>query len=299
MRARRFGLVIGIVVCLGPLPARASEPTKLECIDKNARAQDARREAKFSDARALLVSCTNPACPAAIRSDCSSRLEQLDAAQPTIVFDIKDESGVDVVTVRISVDGAPIETRLGSAIAIDPGTHHVTVEATGYATGSRDVVLAEGEKVRRERIVLVTARPVSTSMAAPTAPSAVLSPPATPLASPAKGRTQQTLGVVTGATGLGGLGAGIVLGLLASGKRSDQIANCESSTSCADRAAALDDHASASGYATASTVGFVAGGLLVAAGVALYLTAPPSRTSTGATVGPNVGLGSAGVSASF
>jgi hypothetical protein len=96
-----------------------------------------------------------------VRDDCARRLDELDKAQPTIVFEVKDASGRDVTDVKVTMDGKALTERLnGRPVPVDVGEHFFTfeVDVQPPVTLTRTLVLAEGEKGRRERIVLGRAR---------------------------------------------------------------------------------------------------------------------------------------------
>jgi hypothetical protein len=166
-----LGTALAVVLCLASTPAGA-QVTKEQCIDANGRAQHLRSEAKLQEAREQLRTCSNPVCPVMGRSDCTKRLDDLETAQPTIAFEAKDGAGADVVAVKVTVDGKPLADRLdGTPLPIDPGQHVFTFEMAGQPAVTRTLVLTEGEKGRREPIVLgpVTA-PVPAPTPAPPAP---------------------------------------------------------------------------------------------------------------------------------
>ena len=108
---RRFRLAAsavaatGIVFASGPALA---DLTKDQCIDANGKGQELRREGSFAAARLQLRQCATPSCPAMVRDDCTRRLDELESAQPTILFDVKDATGTDLIDVRVSVDGQPL-----------------------------------------------------------------------------------------------------------------------------------------------------------------------------------------------
>jgi hypothetical protein len=309
--------------------------TKDQCINANAKAQDLRRDGRLSAARDELRSCSNPSCPAIVRDDCTRRLDELDKAQPTIAFEVKDAFGADLSVVKVSVDGRPLTERLdGSALPVDIGQHVFVFEVAGQRPGIRTLVLTEGEKGRRERVIigaatrLAPAPPTlgvrapapagrdqapsaSTSLAAePPLPPAPLIPqssraPATAdhtVSSGAWSRgTLHTLALVSGGLGLVGLGVGTALGLDAGSKKSQYEQHQVNGRCIDEQCVTVSKEALTS--AMASTIGFVAGGVLASAGVVLWLVAP-ARDVEGRTVaiapmtGVQSGIG-AGVSGSW
>jgi hypothetical protein len=136
-------------------PTTSGDVTKDQCVDANSKAQPLRRAGKLVAARAQLAICADPRCPGIVRDDCTQRLDDLERVQPTIVFDAKDSAGNDLSEVKVSMDGKALVGRLdGTAIAVDPGPHAFTFEVSGQPNITRGFVLKEGEKLRRERIVI-------------------------------------------------------------------------------------------------------------------------------------------------
>ena len=262
------------VVLAAPF-AHAAPPTKRECIDANAEGQSQMKAGKLRDAQSSLHMCASAACPAAVRDDCALRLDELERLIPSLVFEAKDASGKDLALVRVKVDGRPLADRLdGKALPVDPGEHTFTFEVVGYAPVTRTLLLREGDRARRERVILV--------------PSGI-EPPADKEA-PADGRGQRVLGIVIGSAGIVGLGVGGVLGGLASSTWSS-AKGCVSATTtdCANREQAMADHDSAVALATGSTIGFIAGGALLVTGVIVFLTAPKHATTAAARFLPGLG----------
>jgi hypothetical protein len=83
---------------------------------------------------------------------------------------------------------------------------------------------------------------------------------------------------------------------LALGKKGDAKTICPSYPDCTDPSA-NDPNDSAKSFATISTIGFIAGGALVAAGAFLVLTAPSSsKPTTSLRVSPTLGARDASLS---
>lgn len=179
---------------------------------------------------------------------------------------------------------APVD--FGRPIAVDPGT--VTIEAT-----------APGQQPFTTSVEITTARsapqleipplaPITTAVEHPTDP--VDPPPRVTTVDPGKGRRR--LGLIVGAAGGAGLGAGIVIGLLASSKYHQAIED-ECGGNRNNCSPAGIEHANAA--RTRGTIGTVVGGVGVAAlvaGAVLYLTAPSAHT---VEVAPTVTADGAGV----
>lgn len=163
-----------------------------------------------------------------------------------------------------------------TALPVDPGSHKIEVSAPGKKswTGS----------------VQVTAQNASSSIEVPalvddTAHADKASPPPSPTPpvdsavdssadSTKDGSTQRLLGLVAGGVGVVGLGASMVIGLGAKKKVDDASPYC-SATVCSDlRGVELRDDARS--QANIATVVGVIGGVALAGGAVLYLTAPSS-----------------------
>jgi hypothetical protein len=292
-----------VAVLLVPLRARSAEPTKQQCVDANDAAQDLRDAGTLRKAREKLVLCASSSCPSIVREDCGQRLIEVDAAMPTIVFAAKDVAGHDLREVRVTIDGQPFAERLnGRALIADPGKHTFRFEAADRRPVTEVLVLTEGEKERRERIVLGTVR---TAPPQPTPATGMTPSPGPDLTAaqssdqtPSAGKTQQVAGLAAGAAGVVGLGLGAVFGAVASAKWSTAQKECASPTSCPNYAQGVSDHDSASSAATMSTIGFIAGAALLAAGAGLFFTAP-SDSSTAAAVRFVPGVGGMTVLGSF
>jgi len=165
------GAVVGAVLSLVAVTARA-DLTKAQCIDANTKGQDLRRDGKLSAARKELLRCADPSCPGVVRDDCTRRLDDVDKVQPTIVFVVKDASGKDVSAVKVTVDGQPlVDTLDGTELPVDPGRHVFTFTVAGLAPVSATLVLAAGDKDRRERIAVGGGPAVTAPIGAPAAPA--------------------------------------------------------------------------------------------------------------------------------
>jgi hypothetical protein len=233
-----------------------------------------RADHKLRLTRTQLAVCSSPSCPAEVRQECMHRIDEVNAASPTLVLAVKDRAGHDLSTVRVSVDGQLATDHLdGSAMAIDPGPHEFTFEATGAPALTETIILHEGEKDRRETVTLALGpapEPLRASPLSGTVSGADSAPPTS------SGKSQRVAGIVVGAVGVAGLAVGGVFGALASSSWKTAQRECPDHTGCSP--AAMDDRSHAVTSATFSTVGFIAGGVLLAGGVTLFLTAPKGES---------------------
>lgn len=286
-RARASRMLPLVVAAAGGLAALVTRPafadtlTKDQCISADSSAQDLRRNGKFSAARDHLRRCSDMSCPTIIRDDCTQQLDELRKAQPTIVFDVKDGSGRDLVDVTATIDDIPVAHAIdGSPLSPDPGSHVFVFTEPGQPPVKQTFVLREGEKDRHERIVIGTAPAAAKAAPDGSEKGAPVSlAPAPPSGMP----TQKVIGLVAGGVGVAGLVAGAIFGAMTMSSASQQKSDCASPTNCPNPDHAASDHSSGETTATLSTVGFIAGGALVATGAVLYLTAPKSKETSPAT----------------
>ena len=283
--------------------AQAADPTTSDCLTASDNAVALRNQHKLRAARAQQLVCGAASCPADIRVECLRRVDDLNAAIPTAIFQAKDAAGNDVIAVKVTVDGEPLAERLeGTPISLDPGPHSFTFEMAGQAPVTKTLVIQESQKDRRETIVFgigALAPPVPAT--APAQPGPVLPQPGPGLPQPAQTQREEGLGgqrvlaLGAGGVGVAGVVIGTIFGLVASSNWSSAKNDCGSG--CGPTAKAQQEKDDANTAATVSTVGFVAGGVLLAAGTALYFTAPSASPQAAEVhLSPLVGPGSAALS---
>ena len=268
---------------LAPSLARADDAA---CFAASEKEITLRKQQKLRAAVEQLVLCAAPGCPSEVRVECGRRIGELNAALPTLVLVATDAAGNDVVSVTVTVDGAPFASTLdGRAMPIDPGSHLLHFEAAGKAPIDKTIVAREGEKDRHISVVLGGAAPalppvvpLVTPAGAPVAPLPTTA--AEPTKSPSSWSTQKTFALIAGGIGLVGIGVGTAEGLSASSDFSTQKSDCASKTSCTNPSGALAAHSSAVTAGTVATPGFVVGAVGVVAGVVLWFTAPHAKEAT-------------------
>jgi hypothetical protein len=260
-----------------------AQPTKRECVAFNEAGQELRVSGKLRDARERFHACAVQSCPQIIREDCVARLAEAERATPTITLVVKDARGNSVQPSRVAIDGHErTESDPRRAIELDPGEQTVQIAAEGYASVTKTLTVREGVKGRDEIILLSESSPAS-GLATSAAGDAA--------------STQQLVAFGVGGAGIVSLIIGTYFGLAAKSTYDDASspANCpRGPTSC--NSSGIDGGKTADEQATISTVTFIAGGLLVAGGVALYVTASEKRT---VSVAPSIGRTASGLSATM
>jgi hypothetical protein len=129
-----FAAFLGAVLTAAPA-VRADPPGIGECLSSAESWVKLKNEHKLKAARAQLLICSAPSCPGEVRNECMKRVEEVNAASPTIVFSVKDLGGNELSQVKVTADGQVVASSLdGSAISVDPGAHEFKFEATGAPT---------------------------------------------------------------------------------------------------------------------------------------------------------------------
>jgi len=188
---------------------------------------------------------------------------------------------------EVQLDGAPCPACAQGPFPVDVGPHTIVVRAPGFREATTTATAVEskatGVRVRLEPSTSTDA-PVQPALAAP---------------DPARSRSsRKRLGLYTTIGGSAVLVTGAVFGVLARGKWADAKDVCGGRTTCADpvdtaRATELGDAARSS--ANLSTALVIAGGVIAAVGVVLYVTSP---TESAVRVAGHASGDSAGVTLS-
>ena len=121
----RAAFVIATLGCLWS-PGSVEANDLDACVEASEAAQALRDEGKYLLARKNLLLCARDVCPAAVRRDCLSELDRLDAATPSVVFSVSGVAPDRVPGVKISVQGHD-ETYgvTGRPVQVDPGPHSI------------------------------------------------------------------------------------------------------------------------------------------------------------------------------
>jgi hypothetical protein len=276
----RHILVVSFAAAATLVASSVRADDKAVCLDASSQGQTLRDAHRLVEARDKFRACAQQGCPAIIQADCSTWLEQVQASLPTVVPFATDAAGNGVPGVKVAMDGKLLLEKIeGRSLEVNPGTHTFTFESPDGTNVDKTVVIGEGQK--ETRVAAVVVKPSDTP--APTLTPA-LSPSPAPAPTPDSGPPWKTIGLVTGGVGVVGLGIGAVFGLMASSKKSD--AGCASNGACPsqDGVNKLNDSLSAGNL---STVFFIAGGVLAAAGVTIFVLAPGAPMQVAPSVGAN------------
>jgi hypothetical protein len=135
-----------------PLAGDTSTAEVQRCVEAHDNARVLMLQEKWLEAREGMTRCQDPACPLAIRSDCSAWLDEVTRILPTLLVVVeRDDDGK--ARVELDIDGKRIELpNPPTPIEVLPGTHLVRVNLPPYAPVERVVVLGKGEKNHLVRV---------------------------------------------------------------------------------------------------------------------------------------------------
>lgn len=241
------------------------------------------------------------------REDAAKEVAQLEPRLANLTVKV---DGAGAAEASVTMDGVKVPSALiGVARPADPGQHTLQASGNGVASDPQTVSLKEGGGATVTLLLkpAAGAAPVPPPNAAPppAAPApAAAAVAATPPAESGKGNGLRTASYVSFGVGAVGVVLGTVFALKAKSKYSDGNALCNDQDPCnlsqsdADRREQLGKDGDSA--KTMSIIGFVAGGVGVAAGTTLFILSGKKESEPAhAGVHPWIGLGSAGLSGRF
>lgn len=295
LRSRVAAVLAATTCSLFALPAFADEPNvcsdayEQSQIQMKPRAGDG--ESTLLKARASLLTCMRSNCKDWMVADCSKWLSEVEARIPTVVFSARNTAGRDLTEVQVQKQsGEALATRIdGRAIELEPGQYTFVFVTEDGTRVEKSALVREGEKAQ-SIAAMFEASPEELAKAR--GQNGVVGPTGPTTRFEKQPGTLQYVGYGAAGVGVVGLGIGAVFGLIAINKKSD--AKCGSDNLC-DKPEALEDAKSA---ANVASVGFIAGAVLLAGGVALILFTPSKsvRVEARASANPNAafyGIGGA------
>jgi hypothetical protein len=182
---------------------------------------------------------------------------------------VHEEPGLTVKRDTVDVPSAA----WNEPIPVDPGAHEIRAEAVGYAPWTTSVVLSPQDQTAT--VDVPELRPVQGPQAAVIMAASGASK-ASFLEQPVAGRPgsgQRMAGLLTGGAGVVTITVGGILGLVAK----SQYTTAEAEPGLARHS----DSVSAANLGNAATVVAVVGGVVVAVGVTIWLTAPSAHAQLG------------------
>lgn len=210
------------------------------------------------------------------------RAAALESVAPRLTINVAAASAT--TRLEVVVDGAPFpQAKWNRPQPFDAGPHTVTASAAGKKPFEAKVALQDG-KASDVTIPELESEPVAAPVIATDDASA--------------GNGQRRSALIVGAVGILGLAVGTGAGIFSVVKNGQAKDLCPSFSSCPN-AEGRSNWDAATNAGTVSTIGFVAGGVIVTAAGILYFTAPRSTPASSASTGwwlaPSFAPGSAGL----
>ena len=195
----------------------------------------------------------------------------------------------------VTVDGEPTKAELlGVEMPINPGPHVVLAAAKG----GEQTRVAFSIDERERKSVEVNVGPAKLVVASPAAPAHPPDPPAPDKPVQTRASWQKPAAFVAGGVGVAGLATGIIAGSMSASRYSDAKSECPNHT-CVEGSPGADKLDSFRSLRTVSTIGYIVGGVGLAAGVTLFVLAPSEHTESAASAGLWLGPNGAGVMGAF
>lgn len=220
---------------------------------------------------------------AARQAEAARRAESLSPRLPKLAIVVPPAARV--AGFELKRDGAVVgEGQWGSSLPVDVGAHTIETSAPGRKAWSTVVRIETDGSTASVEVPVMDAIAASSGDAKP---------------APFWG-AQRIAGVSLGGAGFLGMIVGAVFAAKAAGKNSDSLPHCLPSDEVKCDATGVALRNEAFDAAQISNVTFIAGGILAASGIVVFLTAPSAAprkdTAPQARVQPMVGAGFAGLS---
>jgi hypothetical protein len=168
---------------------------------------------------------------------------------------------------QVTVDGEEVKSAgLGVPRPIDPGQHKVVAAADGYATAEASFNVTEAGSAAAKLTMVKNAAPVT----GPTGPTSPTEAPKTSFET----KRDHTLAAIALGVGGAGLVFGGITGAIALGKHSTLAKDCTGGKCPETDSKKVDSYHT---MAMLSTVGFIVGGVGVAAGAVLWFAGPTKQ----------------------
>jgi hypothetical protein len=147
MSTRHWLLVAQLALFTFPHEARAADRVQ-ECIGEHVEAQLLRKQGHLVTARARLLECAAPTCPALVRDECAALARDVEAALPSVTLSAVDANGPTSAAL-VSIDGSSqLVPPDGRSVVLDPGEHQLRFQHPDGQIREVKLVLAESEHGR-------------------------------------------------------------------------------------------------------------------------------------------------------
>lgn len=145
--------VLGLVLSLGST-AFAAQPTVQQCLEASDDSLELETQGQLLATRDALEVCASLACPVEVRDECARRIALVQDNIPSVLCQVRDESGRLRHDALVTVDGHGPGSPAAELIELEPGTHDLTARAPGLVAVTQRVALSARDKERPVRFVL-------------------------------------------------------------------------------------------------------------------------------------------------
>jgi hypothetical protein len=219
----------------------------------------------------------------------AERAARLESRVPLLSIVVTPAARAQGVTVTRDGELVPA-SQWDTPVRVNPGAHDIAASAPSKETSHTKVELVPSATTVTTTIDALEPPKEATAVVPPPVAEA---PP--PVVVPVP-QTRKWAALVEGGAGIVGVGLGAVFGALAISKLNASNAGpCNGGDRCTGEGLSLRSQADT--FGNASTIAFVVGGVAVASGAVLYLTAPKAGKSEGVVVAPLVSAGVFGLNA--
>lgn len=147
-RLTRIAISMAALAALTSSAGRALADDADECATRAENAMDA-KEARPADAIALFEQCARDTCPRVVREDCRAALAELRASAPRISVRVRDDRGLDVADVTVTLDGVSLSTEeRAQGVFVNPGPREIVVTHPSGRRSTKRFVVVAGDKSR-------------------------------------------------------------------------------------------------------------------------------------------------------
>lgn len=128
-------------------PAPTSESRACSSAFKSA--QQSVQSNRFVEASQSFSKCAREVCGESMAQECSHRNSEIYSDLSSVVFVVTDPAGDPMTEVQVTMDGAPLTSRLdGLSLPVEAGTHEFAFSTRGGVFASQKVVIFRGQHNR-------------------------------------------------------------------------------------------------------------------------------------------------------
>jgi hypothetical protein len=150
---------VGVALFTGRSVVRAEEtPAPVSenraCTSAFKSAQQRVQSGRFVEASSFFAKCAREVCGDSLAQECSQRNNDLYSDLSSVVFLVTDRTGEPMTEVQVSMDGAPLTSRLdGLSLPVEAGPHEFSFSTSTGIFASQKIVIFRGQRNRPISVV--------------------------------------------------------------------------------------------------------------------------------------------------